>query len=37
MSTEELISKVREERDEARQDFRNTLTEVTANAEELEE
>jgi hypothetical protein len=37
MSTEELISKVREERDEARQDFRNTLTEVTAKAEELEE
>ena len=37
MRTEELISKVREQRDEARRDFRNTLTEVTAKAEELEE
>jgi hypothetical protein len=37
MTTEEQISKVREERDEARQELRNTLIEVSAKAEELEE
>jgi hypothetical protein len=37
MTTEEQISKVREERDDARQDLRNTLIEVSAKAEELEE
>ena len=37
MTTEEQISKVREERDEARQELRNTLIEASAKAEELEE
>jgi hypothetical protein len=37
MTTEEQISKVRGERDDARQDLRNTLIEVSAKAEELEE
>jgi hypothetical protein len=37
MTTEAQISKVREERDEARQELRNTLIEVSAKAEELEE
>ena len=37
MTTEEQISKVREERDEAGQELRNTLIEVSAKVEELEE
>ena len=37
MTTEEQISKVREERDEAGQELRHTLIEVTAKVEELEE
>lgn len=37
MSTEEQISKIQDERDEARQDLRDTLTEFGAKAEHLEE
>jgi len=37
MTTEAQISKVREERDEAGQELRHTLIEVSAKVEELEE
>ena len=37
MTTEEQLSKIRQEGDEARQELRNTLIEVSAKAEELEE
>jgi hypothetical protein len=36
MTNEEEISKNREELNEARQDFRDTMTEVSAKAEHLE-
>jgi hypothetical protein len=36
MTTEEEISKTLEELNEARQDFRDTMTEVSAKAEDLE-
>jgi hypothetical protein len=36
MTTEEAISRSRDELNEARQDLRETLTEVSAKAEELE-
>jgi hypothetical protein len=37
MTTEEEISKNRDDRNEARQDLRDTLTEVSAKAEQQEE
>jgi len=37
MTVEEQISKIREEGDEARQELRDTLIEVSAKAEQLEE
>jgi hypothetical protein len=37
MTTEEQISKIREEGNEARQELHNTLIEASAKAEELEE